>query len=311
MKIPVIAVTGPTASGKTSLAVELAALTGGEVISADSMQIYKGMNIATAKPTAEEMKGIPHHLIDFADPSEQFSVAEYCRLAHEKIREITDRGRLPIVCGGTGLYVDSLLGNIDFGDCREDTEKRDEIRRSCETLAGTELLRILATFDPECAAKLHPNNRGRIIRAIEVYELTGITQTEAQRRSRLKETPYDTCYIGLDFRSRAKLYERIDNRVLRMLGDGLEEEARTYINLHKGATAAQAIGYKELEPYISGEMSLEEAVANLQCATRRYAKRQLTWFRKNPEMHWIYCDDYESTEEITQAAYSVITKEIR
>ena len=310
MKIPVIAVVGPTASGKTSLAVELALKTGGEVISADSMQIYKGMDIATAKPTAEETKGVPHHLIGFADITERFSVADYCRLAHKEIQEINAKGKLPIVCGGTGLYIDSLLGNIDFGNENEDIEKRDEIRKVCENLPGEELLKILASFDKETADRLHPNNRGRIIRAIEVYELTGITQTEANIRSRLNETPYKPIYIGLDFHDREKLYSRINNRVEKMLDLGLCDEAKKYFDACPSSTAAQAIGYKELAPYLTGEMSLDEAVENLSRATRRYAKRQLTWFRRNTDINWIYCDDYSSNDEITAEAYSIICREL-
>ena len=309
MKIPVIAIVGPTASGKTALAVELAKSIGGEVVSADSMQIYKGMDIATAKPTAEEMQGVPHHLIGFLDPNVPFSCPEYVRMAHTVLEDIHSRGKIPVVCGGTGLYIDSLLLNIDFGQELEDTEKKREIRRVCENMSGEELLDILKKFDPECAQRLHPNNRNRIIRAIEVYELTGITQTEAQRRSRLNETPYDTIWICLDYRDRQKLYGRIDSRVDRMMENGLVDEARDYISLHRDSTASQAIGYKELKPYLEGSLSLEQASDNLKKATRHYAKRQLTWFRKNPELHRIFCDDFGSLDEIKQQAENIIEQE--
>jgi tRNA dimethylallyltransferase len=306
MKTRVIAVVGPTASGKTALAVELAKRLNGEIVSADSMQIYKGMNIATAKPTKEEMQGIEHHMLDFLDVTTRYSVAEYVRAAHKCIEQIAGKGKLPIVCGGTGLYIDSLLKNIDFGSDDEDIEKRDEIRRVCKDYTGEELLKMLASFDPETAEKLHPNNRGRIIRAIEVYTLTGITQSEAVRRSKLKESPYDVTYIGLDCEKRAYLYKRIDKRVDDMMENGLFAEAREYINLYDNSTAAQAIGYKELAPAILDKMSVEMALDSLKQATRRYAKRQLTWFRKNKEINWLCPEKYQSIDELADEAVKII-----
>lgn len=306
MKTRVIAVVGPTASGKTALAVELAKRLNGEIVSADSMQIYKGMNVATAKPTKEEMQGIEHHMLDFLDVNTRYSVAEYVRAAHECIAKIAAKGKLPIVCGGTGLYIDSLLNNIDFGSDDEDIEKRDEIRRVCENYTGEELLEMLASFDPETAKKLHPNNRGRIIRAIEVYHLTGVTQSESVRRSKLKESPYNVTYIGLNFEKRAGLYKRIDKRVDIMMECGLLDEAGEFVNLYGDSTAAQAIGYKELAPAILDQMPVETALASLKQATRRYAKRQLTWFGKNKDINWLCPDKYESLDELADDAMKII-----
>lgn len=301
-KIPLIAVVGPTASGKTALAVSLARRFHGEVISADSMQIYKQMNIATAKPTVEEMDGIPHHLIDCLDLSQKFSVADYTALAHQKAAEIYARGHLPILAGGTGLYIDSVVNNISFSEIRTDEELRKELTRLAEEKGAEYLLEELNRFDPESAKRLHPNNLSRIIRAIEVYRLTGITMTEHQRRSRLTPSGYDAVMIGLDFQDRQKLYDRINLRVDRMFADGLLEEAREILSNKNLGTARQAIGYKELQHYFDGQESLEEAIQKIKQGTRRYAKRQLTWFRRNPNIHWIYVDCCRDFADVSEQA---------
>lgn len=301
-KIPLIAVVGPTASGKTALAVSLAKRFHGEVISADSMQIYKQMNIATAKPTVEEMDGIPHHLIDCLDLSQKFSVADYTALAHQKAAEIYARGHLPILAGGTGLYIDSVVNNISFSEIRTDEELRKELTRLAEEKGADYLLEELNRFDPESAKRLHPNNLSRIIRAIEVYRLTGITMTEHQRRSRLTPSGYDAVMIGLDFQDRQKLYDRINLRVDRMFADGLLEEAREILSNKNLGTARQAIGYKELQHYFDGQESLEEAIQKIKQETRRYAKRQLTWFRRNPNIHWIYVDCCRDFADVSEQA---------
>lgn len=288
--IPVVAVAGPTASGKTSLAVSIALSFSGEVVSCDSMQIYKGMSIATAKPTADEMCGIPHHMIDFVDESVRYSVSDYVRDAKKCIEDIHARGHLPIVCGGTGLYMDSLLTNTDFGFVPDNTQMRESLQNRLKTEGGAKLLDELKGIDPETAERLHENNTGRIIRALEVYYLTGETISERIRRSRLTEQLYDVCHIGINFKDRDALYRRIDGRVDSMLASGLLEEAEKYISLDPGTTAVQAIGYKELKPYFDGELTLDEAVDNLKRATRRYAKRQLTWFRRNDNINWVYPD---------------------
>ena len=301
-KIPLVAVAGPTASGKTALAVELALRLGGEVISADSMQIYKGMDIATAKPTAAEQKGVPHHLIGFLEPTEEFSVADYAVLAHRTIREVHERGKLPILAGGTGLYLDAVVNNITFAEIETDSALRAELAGLARE-QGTEcLLEELRAVDPESAARLHPHNLARIIRAVEVYRLTGIPMSEHQRRSRLTPRLYRTALLGLNFRDRQRLYDRIDLRVDRMLEAGLLEEARQVLAQDSLKTARQAIGYKELIPYFAGEETLAEAVGRIKQESRRYAKRQLTWFRRNERINWIYIDDCQNMEEIVAKA---------
>lgn len=305
-KIPLVAVVGPTASGKTALAVSLAKRFHGEVVSADSMQIYKQMDIATAKPTQAEQEGVPHHLLDFLELSQRFSVADYTALAHQKIREIDNRGKLPILAGGTGLYIDSVVNNISFSEIKTDESLRGELERLADERGAEYLLEELRQFDPESAQRLHPNNLTRIIRAIEVYRITGMTMTEHQLRSRSAPAVYRSVLIGLDFQDRQKLYERINLRVDRMFADGLLEEAEAILSNPSLGTARQAIGYKELQHYFDGRESLEEATAKIKQETRRYAKRQLTWFRKNPNIHWIYVDCCRNFDEISEQAASLL-----
>ena len=289
--IPVVAVVGPTASGKTALAVELALRLGGEVISADSMQIYRHMDIATAKPTADEMRGVPHHLIGCIDPSEEFSVARYCELARPLIDAIRDRGALPIIAGGTGLYIDSLIGNLQFADVDPDPALREALQRELDEKGVDRMLNVLRKIDPESADRLEPGrNPKRIIRAIEVCRTTGMTQTQINHSQTSVPSPYDAVKLGLCAADRAYLYDRIDRRVDRMLDDGLVEEARRFYDGDLGATAAAAIGYKELRPYLTGEAPLESCVDSLKRSTRRYAKRQLTWFHRDPAIRWFEID---------------------
>ena len=290
MKKKVIAVVGPTASGKTSLAVEIAKAVNGEIVSADSMQIYKGMTIATAQPTEEEKQGIPHHLIAFLDPSETYSVVQYAEDAKKAIDDITSRGKIPVVAGGTGMYIDSLLCGIDFGFVPDNSEMREKLEKRLETEGAEKLLQELETIDPETASQLHVNNRGRILRALEVYYLTGETISHQKVKSREKGSDYDVLYIYINYADRQKLYDRIEKRVDIMVNDGLLEEAEKFISLGDETTAKQAIGYKELKPYFNHECSLTEALDNLKKATRHYAKRQMTWFRKNSELVMISPD---------------------
>lgn len=305
-KIPVAAVVGPTASGKTALAVELALRLNGEVISADSMQIYRGMDIATAKPTADEMRGVPHHLIDFLDPGEEFSVARYCELARPIIADIADRGRLPIIAGGTGLYIDSLLGNVDFTEAQTDPTLRAELQRELDEKGVNGMLDVLRSFDPASADELAPGrNPKRILRAIEVYRSTGMTRTQLNLAQTAHESPYRTIRIGLRAEDREYLYERINRRVDRMLDDGLLDEAGRFYEGSSGVTAAAAIGYKELLPYLRGEDSLESCVESLKRSTRRYAKRQLTWFNRDPDIRW-FSIDRVSFGEIADEAEQII-----
>ena len=289
-KIRIIAVVGPTASGKTALAVQIAKKYGGEIISADSMQIYKGMDIATAKPTEEEKQGIPHHLMDFLEPTESFSVSQYVDLAHRAAVDISSRGRLPVLCGGTGLYVRSFLENITFAQEDTDPALREEIAGRYETLGGQALIDHIRSFDPVTADKLLPSQRKRIIRVIELYKSTGRTMSQQLEDSRKEPSPYDVTAIGLTCADRQKLYDRINRRVDIMLSQGLLEEARQFYAGYKGQTASAAIGYKELKPYLDGEISLEQAVEKLKQETRHYAKRQLTWFRRDEYIRWIETD---------------------
>jgi tRNA dimethylallyltransferase len=308
-KIPVVAVVGPTASGKSRLAVELALRKNGEVISADSMQIYKGMQIGTAKPTSQEMRGVPHHLIDFVELTQPFSVADYVELAAKCIEEIHSRGKLPILAGGTGLYVRSLLHNIQFTESDRDEALRAALSQKAEQEGPQALLEELRQFDPESAERIHPNNVGRIIRAIEIYRTSGITMTEQIKRSKQIPTPYQACVIGLDYRNRQTLYDRINLRVDQMMESGLLAEAKEVLS-HPGApTALQAIGYKELAPYLSGECPLDEAVERIKRETRRYAKRQLTWFRRDEEVHWIMADDYVDFDHLADEAVRITEQE--
>lgn len=305
-KIFTVAVVGPTASGKTALSVELCKALSGEVVSADSMQIYRHMDIATAKPSDEEKQGIPHHLMDFLDPSERFSVAAYCELAKKAIADISGRGKLAVIVGGTGLYVDSLLNNMSFREQESDDDLRALLRAECEEKGIDALLSQIREFDPEAYERLKEGrNPKRIIRCIEVYRLTGKTQTELNREALSEESPYYAVRIGLKTKDRAFLYDRINRRVDRMIEDGLIEEARAYYSENVGQTALGAIGYKELRPYLENEKSFDECIENLKQATRRYAKRQLTWFMRDPSIHWFDIDRY-SFEEMVHSSLEII-----
>lgn len=305
MTKPLVAVVvGPTASGKSALAVEIAKKYGGEVVSADSMQIYKGMDIATAKPAREEMQGIPHHLISIVEPTDSFSVNEFKIKATQAIEDILSRGKFPVVAGGTGFYVDTLVNNTEFLDY-----EKNDIRARLEEKAGQEGIAVLygelKAIDPIAAERLHENDSKRIIRALEVYYSTGKTITEQERLSHLEESPYRFCIIGLNARDRQVLYNRINLRVDLMLEAGLISEAREFFSMPVSLTAKQAIGYKELKPYLDGLCSLDEAVERLKTETRRYAKRQLTWLRKRENINWIYIDS-KSTDEIINEAFEII-----
>lgn len=312
-KIPLAAVIGPTASGKTGLAVELARRFGGEVVSADSMQIYRGMDIGTAKPGPEERRGVPHHMLDVADPAQPFSVADYVRMASAAIREIDARGRLPILAGGTGLYVDSLLQNLQYDhSAPRDEALRQQLRARADREGGEALRRELAAFDPETAARLPSADLGRIIRAIEVYRLSGVPMSEMRRRARRAPSPYRAVKIGLWFSDRAALYARIDRRVDGMMAAGLIGEVESLLARPgvRGSAAMQAIGYKELVRHLDGEISLSEAVEQIKRGTRRYAKRQMTWFRREESVGWIDAGR-ETPENICRLAGDILDKSTR
>ena len=303
-KIPVVAIVGPTASGKTGLAVELSLRFDGEVISADSMQIYEGLEIASAKPTEEEKRGVRHHMMGVVPIDADFSVADYCSAAAECISDVHSRGKLPIVAGGTGLYVDTLLDNIRLTETSVSPELRRSLMLRAESSGSEELLAEVAAADPEYAAKLHPNDVKRIVRALELMYSTGMTMTQQYAASRAS-SPYNTLYIGLDAEDRGFLYQRIDSRVDVMIENGLVDEAREYLSHGYTGTSSQAIGCKELKPAIDGEMSLEEAVDRLKRSTRNYAKRQLTWFRRNKRINWLYIDKFQRKEQLFNEAFAM------
>lgn len=306
----VIVVCGPTASGKTTLAVELAKIYGGEVVSADSMQIYTDMDIASAKATTEEQQGIPHHLMGFLDPSESFSVADYVKLCDKTVRDILQRGKTPIICGGTGLYISSFVDNITFDDSGQDFVFREEMRRFAEENGSAALLEKLRAVDPETAATLHENNVGRIIRALEVYHTTGHTIAQAKAQSRNTPSPYEFIMLMIDYENREQLKERINRRVDNMIQNGLLCEAKLCFAQSDRPTAAQAIGIKELYPYLRGEKELSECVEELKLRTRQYAKRQLTWFRRDKRIHHIIVGENDELKDIVSKARDIIDGEI-
>ncbi|MBQ2668523.1 MAG: tRNA (adenosine(37)-N6)-dimethylallyltransferase MiaA [Clostridia bacterium] len=306
-KIKLLAVCGPTASGKTALGVALARAYSGEVISCDSMQIYRGMEIGTAKPTKEEMGEIPHHLLDFCDPETTFSVVDYTTRAAECIEDITARGTRPILVGGTGLYARSLLRSVPFTENSRSDEVRAALQKEFEEKGIGEIYARLQAFDPEGAAEIHPNNTKRVIRALEYCLVAGEPFSVQAKASREVESDYDYKMICLGFQNRDNLYARINLRVDQMIQNGLLDEAKQYYEQYglRGKTSVQAIGYKELFPYFDGQCTLEEAVENIKKETRRYAKRQLTWFRREENTVWLYVDAYDSAESLIRAAEEI------
>ena len=305
-KQKIICVVGPTASGKTGLGIELAKYFDGEVISADSMQIYCDMHIASAAPDDSETEGIPHHLVEFLPYGSSYTVADYVKAARQKIGEIASRGKTPIIVGGTGLYINSLVNNVEFIESETDYELRERITKEYDLVGGAEMLSRLCEIDPDAASKLHPNDKKRIIRAFEIYESTGNTKSFNDEQSIKNESPYDACMIGITYRDREKLYERINLRVDLMLQNGLLDEAKSAYLKNLGGGAVQAIGHKEFFEYFKEQISLEEAIENLKRSTRRYAKRQLTWFNKDERINWIYKDENENAVD---AAIKFIKKE--
>jgi len=281
-KIKTISVLGPTASGKTGLAIALAKKLGGEIVSCDSMQLYRGMDIGTATPTLEERDGIPHHLFDITDPENSFSAADYASAAAPVIAEIASRGKAVILCGGTGMYLDSLMKISSYKEGKSDEALREELALFAEVHGNEALHQKLCEIDPQAAEKIHPNNVKRVIRAIEIYKLTGMTKTEVDAQQVTGESAYDNTNVILDYRNREILYDRINRRVDLMLRDGLVEEAKKLLESGKlsGKTASQAIGYKELLPYFDGQCTLIEAAEQIKLNTRHYAKRQITWFNR-------------------------------
>ena len=302
MQPKLVVITGPTASGKTALGVALAQRLGGEVVSADSMQIYRGMDIGTAKPTPEEMQGVPHHMIDIADPAENYSVSRYAAQAAACVDDILARGKLPIVVGGTGLYIDSLIAGRTFADGTADTALRQELSERYDEIGGEGLLGELRKVDPERAARLHPADKKRIVRAMEVYILTGKTITQHDAETRAVPPRYDAAKIALDFADRQDLYDRIDRRVDAMVRQGLFDEVRALLaaGVPADCTAMQAIGYKELVRALDAGGDLAPAVEEIKRRSRQYAKRQLTWFRRKEDTEWILLDKMQDFSSVVQ-----------
>ena len=301
----IICIAGPTASGKTALAVELAKNLSGEVVSCDSMQVYRRMDIGTAKPSIEERQGIVHHMIDVAEPDEDFSVSKYCGLASAIVDDIVARGKTAIIAGGTGLYMDSLIRGNDFAPFPS-TGVRERLEAQADNEGMEAMVKWLRSVDPEAAQRCL--DRKRILRALEVYLETGETITEHNRRTQAIPPRYTPLWLGLDFADRGELYGRIDLRVDIMLQLGLVEEIQALLDsgIPAKATAMQAIGYKEFVAALNGEGTLEEAAEAVKLSSRRYAKRQLTWFRRNKAMHWLTRNPGEGAEEIIQMARQVI-----
>lgn len=287
MKPKVIVICGPTASGKTALSIELAKKIDGEIVSADSMQIYKDMDIGSAKPTKEEMEGIKHYLLDFVSPEERYSVADYKRDATIAINEIIEKGKTPIIVGGTGLYIDSLIYNIDYPEIEFDEEYRKSLEKRAEEEGLQNLYEEAKKIDSKAMENISPNDQKRILRVLELYHQTGKTKTEQEIESRKNEIPYDYHVFALNM-DREKLYDRINKRVDIMIEQGLMEEVEGIIKKYRTyPTAMQALGYKEIKEYIIGNITKEQAIETVKQETRRYAKRQLTWFRKNKQTIWL------------------------
>ncbi len=305
----IICVAGPTASGKTALAIALAKLYDGEVVSCDSMQVYRGMDIGTAKPTREEMDGIVHHMLDVADPREDFSVSRYCELASPIVDDIISRGKTAIVAGGTGLYMDALIRGNAFAPYPS-TGMREKLEQQADRDGMEAMLALLAAIDPPTAARLHLADRKRILRALEVYYETGETITAHNEKTQLLPPRYQPVWFALEDENRQDLYDRIDRRVDIMLELGLIDEIRALLEagIPEKCTALQAIGYKEFIGALKGECTITEATAQVQQSSRRYAKRQLTWFRRNDALHWLRRAPGEGTKEIVAAARPFLTE---
>ena len=303
----IICIAGPTASGKTALAVKLGKLLDGEVVSCDSMQIYKRMDIGTAKPTLQEQEGVPHHMLSVAEPWEDFSVSRYCQMADPIMQDILSRGKPVIIAGGTGLYMDSLIRGNDFAPYPS-TGRRQELEAQADAEGMEVLLERLREIDPETAQRLHLKDRKRIIRALEVYLETGKTMTQHNLETQQIPPKYEALWLGLSDVNRQDLYDRIDSRVSIMLEMGLAEEIRSLLaeGISPKATAMQAIGYKEFVDALEGRCTMEEAADQVRQASRKYAKRQLTWFRRNPRMHWLLRDGLRGSQEILTDARQIV-----
>lgn len=311
MKKPLIAIVGPTATGKTAIGVELALKLNGEVVSADSMLVYKHMDIGTAKPTLEEQQGVIHHLIDVISPDEEYNVAKYQKDAEEAIRAIHNKGKLPIIVGGTGLYIRSIIDEYNFESPGEDASLRLDLQNRANEKGTIWLYQQLVKVDPVAAANIHPNNVRRVIRALEVYKLTGKPFSSMQQASYQSNAKYQVFIIGLTM-PREILYRRIELRVDKMLGAGLVKEVKNLLamGLKRTTTAMQGLGYKEIAAYLTGEITLDMATELLKRDTRRFAKRQLTWFGRDPRIHWLDMHNYDNTAQVTTEIINLMQENI-
>ncbi len=296
LKKKAVVVVGATASGKTALGIHIAKKFGGEVISADSMQIYKNLSVSTAKPTIEEMCGVKHHLIDFLDVNEKYSVSSYCKDARLVFDELTEKNILPVIVGGTGLYIDSFLSNTHFFESASSDKVKTQLKEELSEKGVQAMYEELLKIDPVACEKIHPNNTVRVLRALEVYRTTGKTITEQTIESHNIEPDIEPLYIGISYYDRANLYARINKRVDIMLENGLLDEAKDFFAANPSQTAVNSIGCKEIKPYLDGTDSLSNCVENLKKETRRYAKRQITWFKRNEKINWFYADKMNSDE---------------
>ncbi|MBO5836774.1 MAG: tRNA (adenosine(37)-N6)-dimethylallyltransferase MiaA [Oscillospiraceae bacterium] len=303
----IICIAGPTASGKTALAVALAQAVNGEVVSCDSMQVYRRMDIGTAKPTKEEMQGIPHHMLDVVDPEEDFSVSRYCELATPIVQDILARGKTAIIAGGTGLYMDALINGNDFAPYPA-TGMREKLEQQADAEGMDSMLQLLRTIDPESAERLHLKDRKRILRALEVYYETGETITAHNLKTKAIPPRFQPVWFALEDENRQDLYDRIDRRVEIMVQNGLIEEIRALLDsgVPEKCTAMQAIGYKEFVDALAGRATIDQAIAQVQQSSRHYAKRQLTWFRRNGNIHWLRRKRGDTTEKILLSARQIL-----
>ncbi|MBQ3379270.1 MAG: tRNA (adenosine(37)-N6)-dimethylallyltransferase MiaA [Clostridia bacterium] len=307
-KIRVVVICGPTATGKTKLSVELCRKFSGEVVNADSMQVYRMLDIGSAKPGERERGGIPHHMMDVVDPAQSFNVSDYCKMAGECIADINKRGKLPFLVGGTGLYIDSLIGGVDFSPIENDYEYRAALSLRIKNEGTAPLYTELLKIDPSSAEKININDEKRIIRALEIYHVTGKTKSYFSECSKLQESRYAPLYIGLNYHDRALMYERIRARVDEMMRAGLLEEVNTLsrIDGFLSSTASRGIGYKEVFPFLRGEETLENTIESIKRASTRYAKRQLTWFRRNNDINWLYADGDGGFEAMRRDAEKLV-----
>jgi len=304
----IIAVCGPTASGKTALSIEIAKKFNGEIVSCDSMQIYKGMDIGTAKPDENERQGIVHHMIDVVNPDEKYNVVSFKKDAEIAIDDILKRNKLPVLVGGTGLYMDSVLNNVGFSEAETDSVVRERLTKLWEEKGSEYIHLMLSEIDPESAEKIHPNNVRRVVRALEIYETTGKTMTQANEESK-QNAKYDSLILGLMW-EREELYERINKRVDIMIESGLEAEVKKLINsgIDKSQTSMQAIGYKEFIEYFDGNISLNDAVEKIKQESRRYAKRQMTWLKRNEKINWLLLQNDYNFTKICEQCFTMTEK---